>query len=1016
MRPLHLTMQAFGPFAERESIDFAKFPQRAPFTISGPTGAGKTTILDALCLALFGQTSGGERPAAETRSQHADAKLPTEVQLIFALGNTTWRITRRPARRLGERTEAQSVQLEQQVGADQWQPAGQRVQEVDTKIRALLGFDVEQFRQVVVLPQGAFRQLLTANSAQREGILKQLFGTHLYERIQKSLNEQAVALDRDFELLAAKRQGLLASHAVQNPAELEQKLAEAAEQTTRAQQHTQVAAAHRLSADQALQAGLATAQVLRERTTTAQKLAEHQGQAPQQRQREAAVAAARRAQAAAPQVQLAAVAADQQEKAQRQVAAAHQECDGLQPKVDAATAAVANQRERSGEREALIARGAQLQALAGKVAGLAAAQSRAHQLRQQHEAAKAAVRAGQAKVQQLGEDLPKAQAEFQRLQALAAGLAGQQAEVDKLVRVKKLHGDALAAAATLQKLQVQAQAVAERRTQAAHTAQAALRDYDLCHAAWVSGQAARLALELQENQACPVCGSREHPAPAQATGQLPSDQELDQRKQSYEQARTSAEQLAREAAEAAARGDAAQQALVKAEQALADEGLPAEQASDAALRQAQAAVVQAETARQALGPTQSRAAALQAELDQARADLAQAEAGAADLATYAAAATEQVRALEYDLPQDLRTPAQLDAALADCRNRAKLLADALAAAEQLAADVQGQLASAKGSLEAKQAALAEARDEADKTAGERDQALRVQGFATLADWQAAHLAPASLAAIQAAVEAWRSQLDQLEGLAQQAAARAAGVAEPDLPALQLGADTAQAADAAAQRDLATWQGALRQLRDTQHRLAELAAQSGDLEARYAVIKELASRCNGDNEQRLPLQRFVLAGLLDDVLRAANLRLHHMTRGRYALLRTTQIVDARRAFGLDLEVQDAYTGQQRPATTLSGGEGFLASLALALGLSDVVQGYSGGIRLDALFIDEGFGTLDPETLELAIKALVDLTSGPNAAGRLVGVISHVPELKARLAKGIEVELRSDGKGSRVHVLA
>lgn len=1015
MRPLHLTMQAFGPFAERESIDFTRFPERAPFTISGPTGAGKTTVLDALCLALFGETSGGERKAAETRSQYADEKLPTEVRLVFALGSNVWRITRRPARRLGERTEAQSVQLEQQIGAEQWQPSGQRVVEVDNKIRELLGFDVEQFRQVVVLPQGAFRQLLTANSSQREGILKQLFGTHLYERIQKTLTDQAVALDRDFELLAAMRQGLLASHGVQNPAELGQKLAEAADQETRAHEHTHVAAAQRLSADQALQGGLATAQVLREQATTAQKLAEHQGQAPKQRQREAAVAAARRAQAAEPQVHLAAAAADQLEKVQRQVAATQQECDGLQPKVDDATAAVANQRERSGVREQLIARGAQLQALAGKVAGLAAVRARADQLRQQHESAKGAVHTGQAKVQQLGEDLPKIQNEFVRLQALAAGLAGQQAEVDKLVRVKKLHGEALSAAATLRTLQTQGQTAAGRHSQAAKVAQAALRDYDSCYTAWVSGQAARLALELQENQACPVCGSCEHPAPAQATGKLPSDQELDQRKQSYEQARSAAEQLAREVAEAEARRDAAQQALVKAEQALADEGLPPEQVTDAAIRQAQSAVEQAETARRQLDATQVRATALQTQLDQARADLAQAETSAADLASQSAAAHENVRALEGDLPADLRTPAELQAAQDDCQRRAKAIQDALMAAEQQAAQLQAQLAGAQGRLQAERAALGEARDKADKTAGERDQALRAQGFATLADWQAAHLAPASLAAIQSAVEAWRSQLDQLEGLAKQAADRATGVAEPDLPALQLAADTAQAADAAAQRDLATWQVALRQLQDTQERLVALAAQSGDLEARYAVVRQLASACNGDNPKGLPLQRFVLAGLLDDVLRAANLRLHHMTRGRYALLRKEEITDRRRAFGLDLEVLDAYTGQQRPATTLSGGEGFLASLALALGLSDVVQGYTGGIRLDALFIDEGFGTLDPETLELAIKALVDLTSGPNAAGRLVGVISHVPELKARLAKGIEVEVRSDGKGSRVRVL-
>ncbi|MBI5610052.1 MAG: AAA family ATPase, partial [Deltaproteobacteria bacterium] len=638
MRPLHLTIQAFGPFAERESIDFTRFPERAPFTISGPTGAGKTSVLDALCLALFGETSGGERKAAETRSQYADEKLPTEVRLVFALGSNLWRITRRPARRLGERTEAQSVQLEQQIGAEQWQPSGQRVVEVDNKIRELLGFDVEQFRQVVVLPQGAFRQLLTANSSQREGILKQLFGTHLYERIQKALGEQADALYSDFKTLATRRQTLLAAQNVQNPAELQQKQADAAASLETARAHTTDAAAQRKLADEALQAGQAAAQVLRERAISAQKLADHQAQADQQRLREDTMAAARRAQLAAAQVQLAAAAADHLAKLQRQAAAAQEACDGLVPKLDRATAEVAAQQARKGEREQHLAKAAQLEALKDKVADLETVRSRASQLRLQHDTAKGAVQAGQGRVKQLAADLPKVQAEFQRLQALAAGLASQQAEVDKLVRVKKLHGEALDAATAVRTRQTQAQATAGKRDAAVEAARAALGHYDTCHTDWVNGQAARLAAELRDDQPCPVCGSREHPAPARATGKLPSDQELEQHKQSYEQARAAAERLAREVAEAEARRDAAQLALVKAELALADEALPPEQATDAALRQAQTAVAQAEAARRQLDATQTGVSALQTQLDQARADLAQAETGAADLATRSAAA------------------------------------------------------------------------------------------------------------------------------------------------------------------------------------------------------------------------------------------------------------------------------------------------------------------------------------------------------------------------------------------
>ncbi len=1019
MRPLHLTMQAFGPFAECEVIDFSNFPDRAPFSISGPTGAGKTTVLDALCLALFGETSGGERKATETRSQHADDKLPTEVALVFTLGGDTWRVTRRPGRRLDGRSEAQSVQLDRQLdrqlGANQWQPCGQRVAEVDNKIKELLGFDVEQFRQVVVLPQGGFRQLLTANSTQREGILKQLFGTHLYERIQRSLTEQADSLDRDFKLLAAKRQALLAAQGVQTPLELAQLQVAAAENLLAAQAHTLVSAGLRQASEAALRVGQADAQVLRERTNTAQKLEEHQAQSPMQQQREAVVAAAHRAQQAAPQVRLAAAASEQQQRANDLMAAAQTARNTLQPQAEVATHELERQRGRSGEHAKLLAQAGQLDALVGKVAVLDATRAKSAELNQNYASAKAASLSAQTKVKQLEPVVPELLAEHGRLHGLAAGLAGQQAAVEKLLRVKKLHGDVQQVMREVQSLQVQAGSAEKALQVAALDTQQALAAYDQCHGAWVRGQAARLAIGLKDHEACAVCGSLDHPAPAVADGVLPTDQQLDTAKQVYDQALELVSQRRATGLALAAKLEAAQQAQTKAQVALAAEDLDPQLASEAAIQRAQTAVIQAKAAKDHLPSAHAKAEQANVDLDQARKDQTQAEAFTADLGAKAAMATQAVHALEADLPEQLRTATALQAAQRECDRAAKSIQAALAAAELRASDLKAQLAGAQGALQTQELAHATAQHEAAKAAVELEQALRNQGFATLAAWQEAQKESAALAALQQAIDVWRSKLDQLHGLAEKAAETAAGVAEPDLQTLGAAAEVAKTADNEAQHASATWQGKVAQLNDTHKILDDLAAKSGDLEARYAVVKHLAANCNGENPKGLPLQRFVLAGLLDDVLRAANLRLGHMTRGRYALLRKEEITDRRRAFGLDLEVLDAYTGQQRPATTLSGGEGFLASLALALGLSDVVQGYTGGIRLDALFIDEGFGTLDPETLELAIKALVELTAGPNAAGRLVGVISHVPELKARLAKGIEVEVRADGKGSRVRVV-
>jgi len=189
-------------------------------------------------------------------------------------------------------------------------------------------------------------------------------------------------------------------------------------------------------------------------------------------------------------------------------------------------------------------------------------------------------------------------------------------------------------------------------------------------------------------------------------------------------------------------------------------------------------------------------------------------------------------------------------------------------------------------------------------------------------------------------------------------------------------------------------------------LERTAKEISLLESRYAVVGRISEVANGRNAQGITFQRFVLVALLDDVLAAASHRLQVMSKGRFELIRARERLDQRTAGGLDLMVFDAYTGTSRPVNTLSGGESFIASLSLALGLSDVVQAYAGGIKLETIFVDEGFGSLDPESLDLAFRALIDLQKG----GRLVGIISHVPELKERV--DVRLEIAPSNRGSKV----
>lgn len=1010
MRPLRMTIQAFGPFAGMESIDFTGLPQRAPFTISGPTGAGKTAILDAMCVALFGKTSGGERQASEMRSQHAGKDLPTEVTLEFSLRGQVWQVVRRPP----SADVSQSAKLLKQLAPGEWQVDSQRLTEVNDKIGALLGFSVEQFRQVVVLPQGAFRQLLSAGSKDREDILKQLFATQLYERIQDELKGRESGLRKDTEKIGVERKTLLGQHGVDDGDKLADLEAGVTTAKSAATVSAKVAAEARAAADAALNAGNTDAALLRDADDFAKAAADHEQGRPQQLAREATIAAAERAERAVPANQLAEKAAQQAAKAKQAALDAKGDYDKAVPKADAAQEELHKQRAKAPERDALTSEAKSLEGLRDKVAALDAAQTEAGKTEQEWQTAKQARDDNSKAISDLQSQLPKRQSEVEALRQTAATADGAKARVDKLQRVRKLAAAAQAERVKHTELARQHGEALEAHGLAVQAEATQLGAYNQCHQAWVSGQAARLATTLQAGEPCAVCGSREHPQPATGGGSLPTDGELEQAKAAYDKARTLTGERDAAAKTLAARVDAAVDSQRQADETLAEEALDPALADDAALAATQAAVKAAEAAAAKVVDAAKQVAAAEGSLAQLRDASTGAEEAVSRAAAAAAIAAERAGSLLAEVPEALRSPAALAKEIAAKHEAARSMQAALDAAQRAATVAGEACAGLLARLQAADLAAGEAAVEADKCARELDTALLQHDFASHADWVAARLSAEDLAQRQQDAQKWRDTLTALTAKAAQAAERAAAVVPPDLPALTAAAKDAQDADSAAQQEVATLRQKLDQLQKTMRALAELAAQAGDLEAQYVVVKELAATCTGSNPKNLALQRFVLAGLLDDVLGAANVRLATMTRGRYALQRIGTLADKRKVGGLDLEVADAYTGQQRPATTLSGGEGFMASLALALGLSDVVQGYSGGIRLDALFIDEGFGTLDPEALDLAINALIELSNSKDTEGRLVGVISHVPELKARLARGIEVVVSADGRGSSVRV--
>jgi DNA repair protein SbcC/Rad50 len=858
VRPLRLELTAFGPFADTEVVDFQQLGERRLFLVHGPTGAGKTTLLDAMCFALYGDATGTERDGKGFRSQFAGPDRLTSVTLDFALGERVYRVSRQPeqerAKRRGEGTTTSAAtatlwdRSEVEGEADEGRVLATRASQATEEVAGLLGFRSEQFRQVIVLPQGRFRDLLLAKSKEREEILRQLFDTAFYGRVEEALKQRSRELKAEAEKLRTQRGALLAQEECADETELEARLRDIEQE--------------RLAAESRID-GL---------------------------QRESAVAS----------------------QALERVRAQHAQFDRLARAEKALATLLARQAEMERQRSRLAAarRAAGLLDLAGQLAehraNAAASNTALEELRRQHAAAEEALQAASA---QLGvEQAREPEREVARLRL--ADLEGVLPLVHELAGLSEQHDATRAEEAALE-----ARVEAVRKSLATLRAEAAA-----LRKAREAGSAALLAQALRPGQPCPVCGSIEHPRRASGSREVPSPGAI-----------ATAEQAVSSAEAALETGQAAQRDYVRRLSGLA--------ASMAALRKQLGGLAE-------LAPDGWR-------------DVQQ------DI--------ERVRASYFDALAALEQALDAERQRREARVRAMAMLEAATARHETAA---------------------RALDSAELEWRRR---IEKAGFVSEKAFLEARLEDDELQQAEAALEAFDRGLAAAQTVATEARAAVAGMARPALAAAEAAADAAAQAYRAAADESGRLAGRVDALRGLLKRLRRIAADYVETEARYAEFGAISNAAAGDNPHRISLQRFVLASRLDDVLAAASRRLGMMSRGRYLLRRNTETADRRSAGGLELEVEDAYTANTRPVSTLSGGESFQAALALALGLSEVVQAYAGGIRLDTIFIDEGFGSLDPEALDLAIDTLLDLQQ----SGRMVGVISHVPELRERIDVRLEV---------------
>ena len=964
MRPLKLKLSAFGPYKGVTEIDMEKLGERGLYLITGDTGAGKTTIFDAITFALFGEASGENRTAGMLRSKYAEPETPTEVEMCFRYRGQDYTVKRnpeyeRPAKRGGGTTI-------QKADAELWLPDGAvltKPREVDRKILEILGVNHQQFSQIAMIAQGDFLKLLLADTKERQEIFRKLFETEHYKALQMQILSDAKRLFVEKEDARKAIEHYVQSTTADPLSPLSLELAQAHQGAML--KADVLSLLERIIADDEIRRGQLETEI-NEASAALEKISGH----------------------------LTAIGAYQ--KLQSDHSRTKVQLEEAEPKLDVLQKRYEAEQAREPERKELERRITVLTEMLPQYAELGTllqAQATREKELEKLIFEQAQRTAKQTKGQQ---QLEAAKRELQTLGSVEAELATKQAAQEANARKQS----------ELRSLQMNYEALS-RKQRALKTAQEDLKtamtrfeeadaSYKERNRAFLCEQAGILACSLKPGDTCPVCGHAitEESHLAILSEAAPTEADVQKAQKLSEQLRMEMEEKSRTAMGRKGEYEAsAQHVLQQCTALLGDVKLQNPDVPEATEACEGTSQLPSErtAADASTGTVMVTAAALNEGYQRMRAACADAHAAAGAL-----------EAAVKELMLQAKRKASFEEQIPAAEQKLEELNEQIRQAEAREIELQAAQHAAHDEIEKQQAKLPfpterEARAEISRLDGLRNQA------------------DAALAQAEQALRAEEKTLAELRGSLQQ---------------LSEQVKTAEGAqyDAGTERAEQTRLSGLRQQRRAEAdvviarietnkaqltRIKEGAAELSEKERHYAWVSELSNTANGTvaGSEKMTLETYIQTTYFDRILRRANTRLMIMSDAQYELVRRKSADNIKSQSGLELDVLDHYNGTLRSVKTLSGGESFKASLSLALGLSDEISSSVGGIRLDTMFVDEGFGSLDEDSLHAAIQALAELTEGH----RLVGIISHVGELKQQIDKQLVVTKDRAG-GSQVEVIA
>lgn len=1072
MQPRKLTMTNFGPFINEE-VDFAAFEGSGLFLISGRTGAGKTTIFDGMTYALFGQTSGKLRSPKEMRSAFATPAEETEVSFTFEHGGFLYEVRRRPEQEVAKKRGSGMTKRAAKTTLTIFDTAGseqrQITKDVDNYIQELLHLTADQFFKIIMLPQGEFRNFLVASSLDKEQVLRRLFDTQLFGQLNDWFKEQVAAGSETLQLLDMKAQ-TLSEHfqweAVVPPESVSWPEAAANWQADIAvlKEKEQATETLLLEAQKAEKAAEAAFYAGKEQLGQFDELAKLETSATELKAQAAAIAAAKER---LQQLQWA--------KGNRHLPEHHRE-QQLQEKQLADQLASAQQLAEELQQalktwqKGQTAQSRRKEELAEKQRRLAQKEQQLPLARRREEKRQAAAALQDALVQATEKIQCLSQREAEqtaRLQQLDEQLQQKAALQEYKLHLAQLENLAEKLTDRMQRTTAVGQAMTDGRHQLEKTRQAAGEQQQKVQAAHEelltlkSRQAAlmiaKLSLDLRPGEPCPVCGALEHPAAhkEQLSFSAAEISENELRLQDLETAWQQAEKeltaLETKADQLTEQLTALSRELTEAQQAQAQQehgfnealvGIYELAGSTIAIDQVQAGLASGsadenKTVAKSLAASADKTATPQQLLRDLQEALQQKEKRLAEIAEEAEVLQQELVLAATEIKAETTTQQQLEGQfqllqgelaslelqvgttrLSELEQAVTDLAETITSLEAMNAAFEEQghkLREEKLTADFRLQQLAEQLAAQQQKTAQAEKALaELLAAAPFAELTAADLTEllaqlAELVPLQEKITAFTQQESFVTRRLQELREKLKEAAAPELVPLRAAFDEAHEHTTAAQELLTNYNQKRKRNEATLQELKKLVAANEAQVARQSQLTQLADTINGRNIYKTSLERYILQSYLQEILLVANTRLARLTRGRYQFQLADKDTGGRGMKGLDIDIYDDNAGDTRRVQTLSGGESFIAALALALSLADVIQNRAGGIAIEALFIDEGFGSLDEESLEMAMEAL----SMIETEGRLIGIISHVQELKTSIPRQILV--KADGAGqSRIEM--